>query len=230
MNESEELFCRFGKSQGWRVERIDEHSVAQGNKVPDFLVRLGDGAGIVVEVKQFDPNREEREAAQGRGSGVLGGKPGQRLRQVITKANSQLKALGRPDPGMVVVSNRTPCELHDDHYAVITAMHGLDVVRVPVSSSAGPGSLVRFGPYQQGPDAKLNPKRNRSVSCIAVLRELFNGVPVPFGLGGPDPEHDLVVYHNLFAKHPLDPNSLVGSRVTHLRMRGDQSSWEPYPV
>ena len=230
MTESEELFCRFGKSQGWQVERIDEHTLGQGSKVPDFLVRLGDGTGIVVEVKQFDPNPEEREAAQGRGSGVLGGKPGQRLRQVITKANSQLKALGRSDPGMVVLYNRTPCRLHDDPYALLTAMRGIDVLRVPVGSSAGPGSLVRFGRYQQGPDAKLNPERNTSVSCIAVLRELFDGVPVPFGLGGPDPEHDLAVFHSLFAKHPLDPSSTVGSRVTHYRMKEDQSSWEPYPL
>lgn len=226
MTESEELFCRFGQSQGWPVERIDEHSVARGSKRPDFLVRLGDGARIVVEVKQFDPNPEEREAAQGRGSGVLGGKPGQRLRQVITKANKQLKALGRSDPGMVVLYNRTPCSLHDDPYAILTAMRGMHVVRVPVGSSTEPGSLVSFGRYQQGPGAKLNPERNTSVSCIAVLRELFDGVPVPFGLGGPDPEHDLAVYHNPFAKHPMDPSSLVSSRVTHYRMKKDQSSWE----
>ena len=227
MTESEALFRRFGQSQGWLVERIDEHSVAQGSKVPDFLVRLGDGAGIVVEVKQFDPNPEEREAAQGRGSGVLGGKPGQRLRQVITRANKQLKALRRSDPGMVVLYNRTPCSLHDDHYAVFTAMRGMHVVRVPVGSSTEPGSLVSFGRYQQGPEAKLNPERNTSVSCIAVLRELFDGVAVPFGLGGPDPEHALTVYHNPFAKHPLDPSSLVSSRVIHYRMKKNQSSWEP---
>ena len=89
MTESEELFRRFCKSQGWRVERIDEHSVAEESQMPDFRLQLRDGAGIVVEVKQFDPNPEEREAAQGRGSGVLGGKPGHRVRQVITKANNQ---------------------------------------------------------------------------------------------------------------------------------------------
>ena len=151
MTESEELFCRFGKSQGWRVERIDERYVDEGSKVPDFLVRLGSGSGIVVEVKQFDPNPEEREAAQGRGLGVLGGKPGQRLRQVITKANKQLKALGRSDPGMVVPYNRTPCILHDDPYAVLTAMRGMHVVRVPVGSSTEPGSLVSFGRSNKAP-------------------------------------------------------------------------------
>ena len=237
MTESEELFRRLCKSQGWRVERIDEHSVAEGSKVPDFRLQLGDGVGIVVEVKQFDPNSEEQEAAQGRGSGVLGGKPGHRLRQVIPKANNQLKVLGQSDPGMVVVYNRTQCSLHDNPYAVLTAMRGLDVLRVPVGPSAGPGSLVRFGCYQQGPGAKLNPERNTSVSCIAVLREFFDGVAIPFGLSGPespdtagDPEYALAVYHNPFAKHPLDPGRLVGSRVTHYRMKEDQSSWEPYPL
>ena len=237
MTESEELFRRLCKSQGWRVERIDQHSVAEGSKVPDFRLQLGDGVGIVVEVKQFDPNSEEQEAAQGRGSGVLGGKPGHRLRQVIPKANNQLKALGQSDPGMVVVYNRTQCSLHDNPYAVLTAMRGLDVLRVPVGPSAGPGSLVRFGLYQQGPGAKLNPERNTSVSCIAVLREFFDGVAIPFGFSGPespdtagDPEYALAVYHNPSAKHPLDPGRLVGSRVTHYRMKEDQSSWEPYPL
>jgi len=225
MTQSEELFCRFCKSQGWQVERIDEHSVAHGSKVPDFLLRSGEGAGIVVEVKQFDPNPEEREAAQGRGSGVLGGKPGQRLRQVITKANKQLKALGQSGPGMVVVYNRTPCSLHDDHYAVLTAMRGIDVIEYYVPRDQGSPIPIRERP---GPGKKLTREMNTSVSCIAVLRELFDGVPVPFGLGGPDPEHDLAVYHNRFAKHPLDPSCLVGSRVTHYRMSEDQSSWEPY--
>ena len=234
MTESEELFCRFCKSQGWRVERIDEHSVAEGSKVPDFRIQLEDSAGIVVEVKQFDPNPEEREAAQGRGSGVLGGKPGQRLRQVIPKANNQLKALGRSDPGMLVVYNRTPCALHDDPYAVLTAMRGIDVV--PVYVPADPGSPCVFGPDRPGPGKKLTPEMNRSVSCIAVLREFFDGVAIPFGLSGPespdtagDPEYALAVYHNPFAMRPLDPGQLVGSRVTHYRMKEDQSSWEPYP-
>ena len=226
MTESEKLFCRFGKSQGWRIERIDEHSVAHGSKVPDFLVRLGDGASIVVEVKQFDPNPEERAAAQGRGSGVLGGKPGQRLREVIPKANNQLKALGRSDPGMLVVYNRTLCTLHDGHYAVLTAMRGLDVIEYHVPTEGSPVPIRE----RPGPGKKLTREMNKSVSCIAVLRELFGELPVPFGLGGPDPEHDLVVYHNPFAKHPLDPSRLIGSHVTHYRMKEDQSSWEPHPV
>ena len=234
MTESEALFRRFCTSQGWRVERIDEHSVEEGTKVPDFRLQLENGAGIVVEVKQFDPNPKGREAAQGRGSGVLGGKPGHRLRQVIPEANNQLKALGRSDPGMVVVYNRTPCSLHDDPYAVLAAMRGLDVIEYYLPSD--PGSPIVPVRERPGPGKKLTPEMNTSVSCIAVLREFFDGVAIPFGLSGPEspetpsaPEYALAVYHNPFAKRLLDPRSLVGSRVTHYGMKEDQSSWEPYP-
>ena len=181
MTESEELFCRFCKSQGWRVERIDEHSVPQGSKVPDFHLLVGDGAGIVVEVKQFDPNPEEREAAQGKGSGVLGGKPGQRLREVIPKANNQLKALGRSEPGMLVVYNRTPCALHDDPYAVLTAMRGLDVIEYHVP--ADPGSPIVRGRERlrsrQEADSRhehIGVLRRRAARVLRWRRDSFRSV------------------------------------------------------
>ncbi len=69
---------------------------------------------------------------------------------------------------------------------------------------------------------------NTSVSCIAVLREFFEGAAVPYGLSGPDAEYALTVYHNPHAKHPMDPRRLVGSRVTHW-MREDQYAWAPCP-
>ena len=165
---------------------------------------------------------------------MLGGKPGHRLRQVIPKANNQLKALGQSDPGMVVVYNRTPCTLHDDPYAVLTAMRGVDVIEYYVPTDQGSPFPIR---ERLGPGKKLTPEMNTSVSCIAVLRECFDGVAIPFGLSGPespdtagDREYALAVYHNPFAKHPLDPGRLVGSRVSHYRMKEDQSSCEPYPL
>lgn len=227
MTESEELFRRFCKSQGWHLERIDEQSVAQGSRVPDFRLRLEDGAAIVVEVKQFDPNPEEKAAELAEGSGVLGGKPGQRLREVISKANNQLKALRGTDPGMLVVYNRTICELHDDCYAVLTAMRGLDVIeyRVP----ADQGSPIVPVRERSGPGKKLTREMNTSISCIAVLREFFNGDMIPYGMSGPNPEYAMAVYHSPFAKHPLDPELLASSRVRHYRMSADEKSWEPYP-
>ena len=155
---------------------------------------------------------------------MLGGKPGHRLRQVISKANNQLKALGQSDPGMLVVYNRTPCTLDDHSYAVLTAMRGLDVIEYYVP--ADPGSPIVPGRERPGPGKKLTPEINTSVSCIAVLRELWPESPDTAG----NPEYALAVYHNQFAKHPLDPGRLVGSRVTHSRMKEDQSSWEPCPL
>ena len=52
---------------------------------------------------------------------------------------------------------------------------------------------------------------------------------IPFGLSGPNPHYAMAVYHNSFAKHPLDPELLVSSRVRHYRMSEDEASWEPYP-
>ena len=117
--------------------------MAEGSKVPDFRLQLGDGAGIVVEVKQFDPNPEEQEAAQGRGSGVLGGKPGHRPASGDPEGQQSLKALGQSDPGMVVVYNRTPCTLHDDPYAVLTAMRGVDVIEYYVPTDQGSPFPIR---------------------------------------------------------------------------------------
>ncbi|WP_420461657.1 hypothetical protein [Candidatus Palauibacter sp.] len=175
MNESEELFRRFCEFQGWRVERIDAHSMPHGSSVPDFRIVRRSSRGIVVEVKQFDPNEEEQEAqrrleAGGRGS--LSGTPGKRLRGVISKANKQLKALGASEPGMLVVHNRTRNWLHDDPDSVRTAMHGLDVIDVYVP--AGHELPPAFGPRRPGPGKKLTADMNTSVSCVAVLRESWS--------------------------------------------------------
>ena len=226
MNESEELFCRFCKSHGWRVDRIDEHSVAHGSKVPDFRLQLADGAGIVVEVKQFDPNPEEQGAQRRLEAGEVvsqGTKPGKRLRSVVSKANKQLKALGGSKPGMLVVHNRTVNSRHDHWYSVLTAMRGLDEIDVYVP--ADPGTPPVFGLSRPGGEKKLTAKMNTSVSCIGVLREFWSDSAQATG----DPDYVLDVYHNRFAKHPLDPSRLTGCNVTHYRMNKEQTSWEKHP-
>ena len=226
MNESEELFRRFCKSRGWRIARIDAHSMPPGSNVPDFRLRFADSAGIVVEVKQFDPNPEEQEARRRLVAGELvlqGATPGKRLRGVISQANKQLKAFGGSEPGMLVVHNRTVNSQHDHCYSVLTAMRGLDVIDVYVP--AEPGSPPVFGTDRPGPGKKLTAEMNTSVSCIAVLREFWSDSS---GMTG-DPEYALDLYHNQFAKRPLDPSHLVGCNVTHYRMNEKQTSWENHP-
>ena len=52
MTESEELFRRFCKSRGWHLERIDEQSVTQGSRVPDF--RLPDWYAVLTDMRGLD--------------------------------------------------------------------------------------------------------------------------------------------------------------------------------
>ena len=226
MTESEELFQRFCRSRGWCIQRIDQHSAPHGTQVPDFYLRPARGACVVVEVKQFDPNPEERDHARRQSDGevvVYGTTPGKRLRKAISKADKQLKAFARAEPGILVVYNRTVVRMHDDPYAVLTAMRGLDVIDVHVPED--PALPLVSGPVRAGPGKRMTSDWNTSVSCIAVLREFWAD---PAGTT-PGPEYALVVYHNEFAKHALDPSQLVGDHVTHYRMNEEQTDWQSIP-
>ncbi len=223
MTESEELFQRFCRSRGWCIQRIDPHSAPHGTKVPDFYLRPAKGAGVVVEVKQFDPNPEERDHATRRSDGevaIHGTTPGKRLRKAISKGDKQLKAFARAEPGILVVYNRTVVRMHDDPYAVLTAMRGLDVIDVHVPED--PALPLASGPVRAGPGKRMTSDWNTSVSCIAVLRKFW---PDTAGTARA-PAYALDVYHNQFAKHPLDPSQLVGKHVTNYRMNEEQNWWE----
>lgn len=225
--ESEALFERFSESRGWRVRRIDPHAASPGSKVPDFILRPARGVGIVVEVKQFDPNPEECEQDRRSSPGevaLYGTTPGKRLRSVISKAAKQLKAFEESLPGMLVVYNRTIVRLHDDRYAVLTAMRGLDVVDVQVP--VDPRSPPVAGPVRPGPGKKLTANMNTWISCIAVLRECWPDSAQETGV----PEHTMTVYHNPFARHPLNPSQLRGKYVTHWRMNAEQSEWQEVQI
>jgi len=224
VNEPEKLFVRFCQYQAWKFERIDE---SHRKRTADFCLKLEDGTGVVVEVKQFDPNKQERKEQQRLDDGrfvLTGSKPGKRLRSIIGKANAQIKALCRAEPGMLVVFNRTHNQQHDHLYSVKTAMYGIDVVSVHVPND--PRASPSFGPVRSGPCKKVGPERNTSVSCVAVLREYWPSSPERPRV----PKYAMDVCHNRFALYPLDPSRLVGSSVRHYRLQAGQSDWELVPT
>ena len=97
-------------------------------------------------------------------------------------------------------------------------MRGLDVIDVYIP--ADPRSHPVFGPDRAWKE--LTADMNTSVSCIAVLRELWSDSARMTG----GPEDALDVYHNPLAEHPLDPSHLVGRNVTHYRFDEKQTSRE----
>jgi hypothetical protein len=174
---------------------------------PDYELVI-EGQQILAEIKQFDPNAEEREAMERRARGkqvVLGSKPGERLRRAIRSANTQLRQLlaGRSIPALLVVYNNTPCSLHTRPYAVMTAMQGIDVVDmlVPESLTLSP----TFGDTRSGPGQEMRADANTSTSAVAVLRDIDIN------------DFQLAIYHNRYATSQLAPRLMRFPWVVQFR-------------
>ena len=214
VTKSEALFVELCEVIGWAIERLSE--AGPGIPNPDFLLQACDGTSIVVEIKQFDPNREEREELEKLEVGGLAQfstKPGKRVRKAIKKATPQVKARGAGStPAMLVVFDATGFRIHDDPYAILTAMRGLDVV--PVLRADDTDGPVKFGNRRPGPEKRMTANMHTSISGIAALRQTQNGL-------------SLDIYHNDFAKCPINSSALIGARVRHWRMRRDEMEWEP---
>lgn len=205
ITKSERLFESFCQVHSLACRRVPTTSKPR----PDYELEI-ETQRILVEIKQFDPNREEQAYIARRVSGgkqtALGGKPGERLRRAICTANSQLKQLlsGRLLPTMLIVYNNTPCLLHTAPYAVMTAMRGLDVVDVEVPSDRS--ESPRFGHTRSGPERAMRADANTSTSAVAVLSE------------GDADEFFLAVFHNQYAASPLNPRLMRFPDVVHFRL------------
>lgn len=214
---SESLFEELCQRAGLRFERVP---TADGQQSPDYVVWLG-GQRVIAEIKQFDPNSKEEDDAEARARGevfVQGPKlPGDRVRSAIRKAAPQLKALscGR-EPTMVVVYNATDVSLHTMPEAVAMAMEGIEVVSVHVPHD--PSVSPTLGESRSGPKRMMTPEHNTTVSAVGVL--CWNW----------DRELQLAVYHNRYARHPIDPDAIQLPSVLHFRRpEGSKSSldgWE----
>jgi hypothetical protein len=214
---SERLFVAFCAQTGLRCVRVETASNV-GERRPDFQLTGHTGISIATEIKQFDPSPEEDALIKRSLAGEVvlrGGVPGARLREVIDRANAQLKALsGGTRPGLLVVYNNVlGGSYHTQPYAVLTAMRGLDVV--PVLVPQDPHQSPTFLPMRPGPKKKLRADANTHISAIAMLSQ-----PT-------DEAFDLAVYHNPHARVGLIAADLRALCIRHFVMRQDQSDWDP---
>jgi hypothetical protein len=200
---SEDMFEEVCRSAGIDYRRVE---VAHSRR-PDYEVDLT-GHRVVVEVKQFDPNKEEAESNLRLAAGGIGGttaKPGHRIRKAIDDAAPQLKALSEGEcPTMVVVYNNSGAGQHTDPYSVATAMQGFDVV--PVLVHKDPSISPQFQDVRSGPKKRMTATHNTTISAIAVLRTDFDDNPI------------LCIYHNRHAVNSIDPEWLRHPRVYHFRL------------
>ena len=210
VTESEQLFEEFCEGAGWEWERVSVAHAGEGRR-PDYSIRLQSGDPLFIEVKQFDPNPEEK-AALSKTMRVFQTVPGDRIRKAVQSGAPQLKALSQGQwPALLVVFDNVGTRMHTDPYAVLTAMRGLDVV--PVTVPADPAESPVFHPSRPGPKKKLTAKANTTLSGIGVLKA---------GQFGPS----LEVYHNPHAAVPLEVTALPTYHVSHFAMSADQQRWE----
>lgn len=188
---SELLFESCCESLGLDFERIEPSS----DRRPDYMI-FPEGQKVVVEVKQIDMNPEEeaeyKKFCEG-GIAQGGGTAGYRARMKISDANQQLATLtGDSLPGILVLFDNTPLGWHTVPYNLKTSMFGLEVVVFEKPEKAM--ERARFHGPRFGPKRKMTPASNTSTSAVAVLfRGVEEGAP-PY----------MVLYHNIFAKTPLE--------------------------
>jgi len=201
---SEKLFERFCEENGIQYNQIKPPTTSH-TQSPDYEIQTDTGT-VIVEVKQFDPNKEDRRVAkqlQERGySDAFGGEPGARVRLKIQSGVKQLKARSRGRfPTILVLYNNVPFNDRGiDPYEIKTAMYGLEKYDVAVDSPRSSVSVVDCG---FGPKRKVTPSSNTSLSAVATLH------------GDPDSDLALVIYHNVHAARPLDWRCLLGPKIVH---------------
>ncbi len=136
MTQSEQWFEEFCNSVGLKFERIEEGEL----KTPDYFLDV-DNQKIIVEVKEFARNKEERESdrlLEERGYGeALSNTPGDRVRKKISGASAQIKerTQGIYPSILVLCDIRHGCGQvtgHVDPYNIRVGMYGLEQVHIAV--------------------------------------------------------------------------------------------------
>jgi hypothetical protein len=211
----EVMFERLCAALSLASSKIPE-AASKNESRPDFKVLGTDGSSFLAEVKLISPSRSEAHDISRfeRGEIVLmGGTPGDRLRDLIGKANRQLRALSaRGLPGVLVVFNpRLLLRWHTDPYSMLTTMRGLDVVdvKVPVDPRTAPA----LGPLRSGPKKQMTATSNTSTAAVICPHE---------------EERDrwiVNVYHNRHAKRTFPVEALTHHSVQHWRLSDDERDW-----
>jgi hypothetical protein len=214
LTESEALFERFCIANGIPFERIGEGASVTG----DYWIRPN-GVEVVCEVKQVEPNADERKAMEAFERGevaVAVGVVGKRVRKKIKAASQQIRAYAKGRcPGVLVLWEPVGVARHLDAYSVKAAMFGFDTLVLDVPVDPAEGTILKD--RKSGPGRVMTEDHSTSISAIAVLSETEDAIQCS-------------VYHNHHAALPLPPESLRYEHVVHFRLReprpGQFDEWQ----
>ena len=196
---SETLFEQFCEENSIPYARIEQEQ----HRTPDYDVYFGEHL-VIAEVKQTDPNEKDEELRErGRSRGIAAGweKSGRRVRIKIDSAKKQLKLRSQGQyPAILALYDNVPIWSIDAD-DIKTAMYGHETVRLDLLESPEDMS-VEIENIGFGSERKFTPSHNTTFSAIALLHKFGGSLR-------------LSVFHNIYAKHPIDPSWLRRDMVRH---------------
>lgn len=169
---SEELFESFCANREIECKKIMEGD----SRKPDYWISI-DGVKIVVEVKQIDPNNDDKAKYKEfleEGMAVGNASPGARVRSKIKSAAPQISNLAKGEyPSILVLFNNVPLANFLDPYHLKVGMYGLDtIVLSKPEGHEAPAVLER----KSGGKRKLTETDNTSISAVGIIREECDGL------------------------------------------------------
>lgn len=187
--ESEILFERLCRESAIPVERIDESEVT----TPDYEITLSAGP-VLVEVKQLEPNAEDKELlAQLRTGKSVGFSVDMgRVRLPIMQGVKQLRphAKGKK-PAIVVLYDTIGLGNYLDPYCISFSMYGPEKVHYDVPQD--PRAEIQYRGMSRGGNSVATKNENTTLSAVGVLYEY-----------GPANKPHMDLFHNFHASVPLD--------------------------
>ncbi len=153
----EKEFERFCAQHGFTLHKVKE----QENKTPDYELLIGD-IKIIVEIKDLEPNEEEKEADNHRRThnwAVWGSNsPGTRIRYKIEEAKEQLRTSvkGNEPTLLILYDARPPVIKGISPYEMKVAMYGIETFHLAVPKDYRPPMLTG---HKFGKNSKLRPNK-----------------------------------------------------------------------
>jgi len=223
---SEALFEELCKLHSIPCRRLQ---VRSDGPQPDYELTLA-GKRVVAEVKQIDPNEEDRQftvalqrddvATQCRNPDTMA----RRVRNQIKQSRTQLKAYLERDPqtpALLVLFDAAK-NRYTDPYTILTAMHGWEQVLLSVPPVGQPITVADRG-FAQRNNREVRPDKNEHLSALATLHECWD-IEEP---------HErflaLCFYHNSYASQRIEPTWWSSDHIEHLELSekapGEYQNW-----
>ncbi len=187
---SESTFERICDRRGVPYRKL---ATRENQRTPDYLI-LPSGEKVVVEVKQIEPNDEDRELQKKSKEGETTGwwsDNDARIRRKIKQGAKQLKtvAKGRCPSVLMLYDDREIKIIDNEDF--LEAMYGDEELTLAVPLNGGKPKPLGVG---FGGNRQLTEQQRLYISAVAIMRQKFPG------------EWIVAVFHNVFASRPLDPD------------------------